>query len=277
MCDLRPVDSTTLAPFSAENTHETDIGPTNSDVATSRFQLDFGGDFRLTFATGSCRLTGGTAHQLRRGLNVLSNTNRSPFAHRRRRTDPRGAPRHSDVMDHYADEVDDPMSRATDLPKPHPHPRTGAPDLRGKHVCPFCGSVNAQADDDVAGHAGPCPKCSMADTPATRKATKARIGPWFVRQTRNPAAPGMRFDTLLALVKRGQVTAQSVVRGPTTHQLWRFASQVKGLSRAFGVCYSCGGSVGFDATLCPHCNRMQEPPANPDVLLEGAISNNGGA
>jgi hypothetical protein len=148
----------------------------------------------------------------------------------------------------------------------------GAPDLRGKHVCPFCGTVNAVADGDPSAQAAQCPRCSMADTPATRKATKARIGPWFVRQNRNPAAPGMRFDTLLALVRRGQVTAQSVVRGPTTHQLWRFAAQVKGLSRAFGVCYSCGGSVEPDATLCSHCNRMQEPPVNPDVLLETGLA-----
>src|SRR5687768_4873217 len=44
-----------LPVFSAKNAHETDIGPTNSDVARGRFQLDFGGDFRLTFTAGSCR------------------------------------------------------------------------------------------------------------------------------------------------------------------------------------------------------------------------------
>lgn len=184
----------------------------------------------------------------------------------------RGAPA---MTDRYADEGDDLMSRATDLPTPRPTPRIGAPDLRGKQVCPFCGSVNTIPEGDPAAQGAPCPRCSMSDTPATRKATKARIGPWFVRQTRNPAAPGMRFDTLLALVRRGQVTAQSVVRGPTTHQLWRFAAQVKGLSRAFGVCYSCGGSVEPDATLCTHCNRMQEPPLNPDVLLETALASVG--
>src|SRR5262249_15782965 len=62
---------------------------------------------------------------------------------------------------------------------------------------------------------------------------------------------------------------QSIVRGPTTHQLWRFAAHVKGLSREFGVCYSCGGSVERNANLCTHCNRLQEPPVHPDTLLEG--------
>jgi N-acetylmuramoyl-L-alanine amidase len=80
----------------------------------------------------------------------------------------------------------------------------------------------------------------------------------------------MKFETLMALVKRGQVTAQSVVRGPTTNQFWRVAAQVKGLSREFGVCYNCSTAVEKSATICPQCNRLQEPPSNPDVLLENA-------
>jgi hypothetical protein len=78
----------------------------------------------------------------------------------------------------------------------------------------------------------------------------------------------MRYATLLALVNKGQVTARSVVRGPTTHQLWRYAAHVKGLSREFGVCYSCGESVDKTASNCPHCDRAQEPVGNPDALLE---------
>ena len=135
--------------------------------------------------------------------------------------------------------------------------------LRNKYVCPFCGSVNETEQ-------GTCPRCTMENTAASRKATKVRIGPWYVLQTRNPAAPGMKFDTLLSFVKKGRVKPHSVVRGPTTHQLWRFAAQVKGLSREFGVCYSCGGSIAATAALCPQCNRLQDPPPNPDVLLESS-------
>jgi hypothetical protein len=108
----------------------------------------------------------------------------------------------------------------------------------------------------------------MEDTTATRQATRARIGPWYVLQQRNPSAPGMRFDTLLTLVKRGQISPRSIVRGPTTHQLWRFAARVRGLSRQFGLCYSCGHEIETTATLCGQCHKMQEPPMNPDVLLE---------
>lgn len=139
-------------------------------------------------------------------------------------------------------------------------------DSAAGHVCPFCGltrEITPQFDP-----ASPCPRCTLSDTPQTRNATKLRVGPWHVRQVRNPWAPGMRFETLLALVKRGQVTRDSIVRGPTTFQLWKRASEVRGLSREFGLCYSCLGEVDPQAKTCPHCNRMQDPPANPDALLE---------
>jgi hypothetical protein len=78
----------------------------------------------------------------------------------------------------------------------------------------------------------------------------------------------MRFSTLLTLIRSGQVSQRSVIRGPTSHQLWRFASRVKGISREFGLCYSCGASVERTALACPYCSRSQELPGNPDVLLE---------
>jgi hypothetical protein len=133
--------------------------------------------------------------------------------------------------------------------------------LDGKQACPFCGAVSERTSS-------PCQRCGMDNTPEARKATKARIGPWYVLQARNPAAPGMRFETLLGFVRKGRVRARSVVRGPTTHQLWRFAAHVKGLSREFGLCYSCGSAIEPTANVCPQCNRLQEPPVNPDVLLE---------
>src|SRR6516162_10245360 len=95
-----------------------------------------------------------------------------------------------------------------------PAAKSSASGHHHHHVCPFCGSLNEDASK-------PCPKCTLADTPAMRQATKARIGPWYVLQTRNPAAPGMKFATLQALMRKGLVTATSIVRGPTTHQLWR--------------------------------------------------------
>ena len=133
--------------------------------------------------------------------------------------------------------------------------------LAGRFVCPFCGIIKDQAE-------AACPRCTMENSSATRQATKSRIGPWYVLQTRNPAAPGMKFDTLMTFIRKGRVRPRSVVRGPSTHQFWRFAAQVKGLSREFGVCYSCGSAIERSARLCPHCNRVQDPPENPDAFLE---------
>src|SRR6476659_6575254 len=139
----------------------------------------------------------------------------------------------------------DEMTRATDPLTPATTPPPGAAAMLPSgdggathgHVCPFCGLTREITEEFDA--STPCPRCTLADTPTTRNATKARIGPWHVRQVRNPWAPGMRFETLLALVKRGQVTKDSIVRGPTTHQLWTRASEIKGLSREFGLCHSC--------------------------------------
>jgi hypothetical protein len=129
-------------------------------------------------------------------------------------------------------------------------------------ACPFCGAIAEKSNDAV------CPRCKMENTALTRQATRARIGPWYVMQSRNPSAPGMKCNTLLALIRKGQVTPRSVIRGPTTFQLWRFAARVKGISREFGVCYSCGAELQRTSTFCPRCSRSQELPPNPDVLLE---------
>ncbi|MGF1634712.1 MAG: hypothetical protein ACFCVE_12745 [Phycisphaerae bacterium] len=143
----------------------------------------------------------------------------------------------------------------------HPVESSGRNGALRPHLCPFCGTP--RSDNNAA-----CSRCTMSDTSATRAATKQRIGPWYVLQSRTPSAPGMRFSTLLALVKRGQVTPRSVVRGPTTHQLWTYADRVRGLSREFEVCWHCTGTVESTANACDACGKLQEPPVNPNTLLE---------
>ncbi len=156
------------------------------------------------------------------------------------------------------------MTRATDAAEPSPASFADKVRhaLKGKYVCPFCAAVN----DDPG---KPCHRCALENKPATRQATQLRIGPWYVMQSRNPAAPGMRFNTLLSLVRKKQITPRSIVRGPTTHQLWKFAAQVKGLSREFGLCWHCGSDIASSAAACAYCGKSQEPPMNPDLLLEG--------
>jgi len=167
----------------------------------------------------------------------------------------------------FENEVDE-MSRMTDPQSAdmggssvRPGSQPVRRSLEGKFVCPFCGSINARTDE-------PCPSCGMDNTPATRNSTRGRVGPWYVLQKRNPAAPGMKFETLVKFIRKGRIQPRAVLRGPTTSQLWRFAATVKGVSREFGLCYNCGGDIEPITDHCPHCGRDQQPPIDPDALLE---------
>lgn len=128
-------------------------------------------------------------------------------------------------------------------------------------ICPFCAALRP----DVASE--PCPRCGLPDTPATRTATSARLGPWFVFQRRNPAAPGMNWTTLRQLIDQGRVTPRSVLRGPTTGQLWAPGAKVRGVSRLFGMCWHCNALVKKNTEHCPSCQADQVPPGDPDALL----------
>src|SRR5688572_24874614 len=102
------------------------------------------------------------------------------------------------MKDVFAETTDDVMHRAADSSNVSPVSSHASSDMNPDgHICPFCGLTREITDDFDP--ASPCPRCTLADTQTTRNATKARIGPWHVRQVRNPWAPGMRFETLLAL------------------------------------------------------------------------------
>jgi hypothetical protein len=110
----------------------------------------------------------------------------------------------------------------------------------------------------------------MEDTPTTRRSTSERVGPWFVLQRKNPTAPGLRYSVLLALIKRGHVTPKSILRGPTSSQLWKLAAQMKGVSRLFGLCWHCQASVSPEAISCPRCKSPQDISGDPDAFVETA-------
>ncbi len=130
-------------------------------------------------------------------------------------------------------------------------------------LCPFCGAFHS----DIG---RPCRHCGTEDTTVARGAARKRVGPWFVLQTKNPAAPGMTLQSLIALIRGGLVTDRSVIRGPATGQLWRLAGKVRGISREFGSCYGCNGDLYAGDTLCPHCQRPQSLPADIDAAPEPA-------
>ena len=76
------------------------------------------------------------------------------------------------------------------------------------------------------------------------------------------------LNSIRMMIRAGQVTRQTVLRGPTTRQFWRRAENVRAVSREFGICHSCGAQVAVDAYSCPMCHASQEPPADPWSVLD---------
>ncbi len=135
------------------------------------------------------------------------------------------------------------------------------------HICPFCGNRNESART-------PCTRCGRVDNDETRRATVRKVGPWFVQDSDGTGTPGMRFAALQEMVRIGELHSGTVVRGPTTQQLWTFAARVRGLSHLFGLCWNCNrrllppeeGEVPDD--FCIYCGALMEAPSNPDQQLD---------
>ena len=101
-----------------------------------------------------------------------------------------------------------------------------------------------------------CRVCStLLDTNGLLLAEGA-IGPWWVREEELTFRPGITYDNLAELALSGKITLQTIVRGPTTRQLWKVARRVKGLSHLLGRCHNCGEHVSPDDRTCDGCNAQ---------------------
>jgi len=101
-----------------------------------------------------------------------------------------------------------------------------------------------------------CRVCStLLDTNGLLLAEGA-IGPWWVRKEELTFRPGITYDNLAELALSGKITLQTIVRGPTTRQLWKVARRVKGLSHLLGRCHNCGEHVSPDDRTCDGCNAQ---------------------
>ncbi|MCZ6748466.1 MAG: hypothetical protein O7D96_04170 [SAR324 cluster bacterium] len=79
------------------------------------------------------------------------------------------------------------------------------------------------------------------------------MGPWFVRDLGRPFRPGCSYETLIKMIDRGQVTKLSIIRGPTTKQLWAPAKHIRGVAHLLGYCHNCDASVDPDDHRCHAC------------------------
>lgn len=115
-----------------------------------------------------------------------------------------------------------------------------------RSVCPYCGDL-------APVEAAQCESCGGRLDPLSRQASQNAMGPWFVRDEVHPFRPGCSYATLLRLIARGKVTADTILRGPTTHQFWATAERTPGVAHRFGRCHQCRQYVQPDDVCCEYC------------------------
>ncbi len=112
-------------------------------------------------------------------------------------------------------------------------------------VCPVCGET--QQETSV------CKSCDNSLDADGLLHAEGSIGPWWVRDKDRPFAPGMSYDHLADMIKRGEVERHTIIRGPTTRQLWKVGRRVAGIAHLLGRCHQCGEHVEPKARQCDSC------------------------
>jgi hypothetical protein len=97
------------------------------------------------------------------------------------------------------------------------------------------------------------------------------MGPWFIRDEQHPFRPGCSYETILTMASRGKITAETILRGPSTSQFWYPAKRVPGVAHRLaggGVCHSCQHAVTTESE-CPRCGAVFH--ADPDRQFLGLM------
>ena len=133
---------------------------------------------------------------------------------------------------------------------------SGAPWRGDQAPCVYCGQAIARGSDR-------CPHCRTSFSLAVRRASRDILGPWFYLDPRNPSGRGVTFEMLVKMVEKGRLQADSIVRGPTTHQDWMYAAETPRLAKYLGLCPHCFASAKPEDTYCTSCQlNMNECPAD---------------
>jgi hypothetical protein len=113
-------------------------------------------------------------------------------------------------------------------------------------VCPICGETQNETSE--------CRVCSNSLDVDGLLFAEGGIGPWWVRDEVRPFLPGMTYDSLAEMAKNGDIERHTIIRGPTTRQLWKVARRVPGISHLLGRCHSCGEHVAPKDRRCGSCD-----------------------
>ena len=99
-------------------------------------------------------------------------------------------------------------------------------------VCPYCGHGQKPTTK--------CESCGGLFDLFSLTATEIDMGPWFVRHDNKPFLPGFSYEVLRKRVASGRITKDTVLRGPTTRQLWIKAAHAPCVAHLLGSCHACG-------------------------------------
>lgn len=82
------------------------------------------------------------------------------------------------------------------------------------------------------------------------------MGPWMVREDAAPFRPGMCYEMIVRLVDTGTITRYTIIRGPSTGQLWTVARKTPGVAHLLGDCHHCNAKIDDGVTRCPECQTV---------------------
>jgi len=123
--------------------------------------------------------------------------------------------------------------------------------------CVYCGQMVERSSDR-------CPHCRTSFSLAVRQASREVVGDWYYLDPRNPSGRGVTFETLIKMIEKGRIKADSVVRGPTTHHDWMYAAEAPRLAKYLGMCPHCFAQAKPEETFCTSCQlNMNTRPAEP--------------
>ena len=114
-------------------------------------------------------------------------------------------------------------------------------------ACPLCGET--QYEQSV------CKQCAARLDPDGLLLAEASFGPWYIRDEDLPFSPGMTYDILIRKVRDGVIENYTLLRGPTTRQLWKVANRVPGIAHLLGRCHACREHIDSNSRSCTSCGE----------------------
>ena len=115
-------------------------------------------------------------------------------------------------------------------------------------VCPFCGELQKKTEA--------CKICFKLLGRGNVMVAEAEMGPWWIRREEFAFLPGKKYDLFADLVRIGEIDKNTIIRGPTTKQLWDIAGRVQGIAHLLGKCHACGERVEPTSRACSSCKAQ---------------------